>query len=677
MRTTAWMALVWIAVAAQARAGERLTTESLLELARVGTPEVSPDGNTLCFDVTHSDLAKNASNSDVWLLATAGGAPRQLTTHEKADRQPRWSPDGMRIGFLSARAGAPQVFTIDPTGGEAVQLTRVEKGADNFAWAPDGKSLSFTSAVRIDPELKTLYPDLPLANARIIDDLLYRHWDTWNDGTYSHLFVLSLEPGAQPRDLMAGERFDTPLVPNGGPEEIAWAPDSSEICYTAKKCDQPARRTDSDLYVVPVAGGPARCITEGMDGADRYPLYSPDGRWIAFESMERPTFEADRVRLMLFERATGKIRELPVGFDFWAGDLAWSPDSSGLYFTSVARGASQIFKVGLDGNWQMLTAGVHNLSGVAVSPDGKTLYAARCSMLRPNELVSLASTGGALATLTDFNGAAYAKLELPSLEERWVKAKDGKDVLCWLLKPPGFDPARKYPLLTYCQGGPQSPVSQFFSSRWNFHLMAAHGYVVIAPNRRGLPGFGQAWNDEISRHWGGLAMDDYCSATDAMFEEPWIDRKRAGAVGASFGGYSVFWLMGHNDGDRFATMVAHAGIFDLESFYAVTEELWFPDWDLGGPYWESAELQQGYDANSPHRFVAHWHTPLLVMHGEKDFRVPVGEGMAAFTAAKLRGVPSRFVCFSEANHWVTGVQDGVLWQRMFFDWLDRTLKPGT
>jgi dipeptidyl aminopeptidase/acylaminoacyl peptidase len=355
--------------------------------------------------------------------------------------------------------------------------------------------------------------------------------------------------------------------------------------------------------------------------------------------------------------------------------MAWAPDSQSLFFAAPVAGTEQVFRIALDGTVERVTSGRHDLNGVCVAPDGRTLYARKQTMERPYEIVRIDVDGGAITPVTDVNGAIYATLELPAVEELQVRAVDGAFVHCWVIKPPGFDESNRYPLLTYCQGGPQSPITQWFSHRWNFHLMAAKGYVVVAPNRRGLPGFGQAWNDAISGDWGGLAMQDYLAATDAMFEKPWIDREHTAAIGASFGGYSVYWLMGHDQADRFCAMIAHCGLFNLESWYGTTEELWFANWDIGGPYWQGAELEAEYRENSPHRFVGEWDTPLLVIHGEKDFRVPIAEGMQAFTAAKLRGVPARFLYFPNEGHWVNGVQNGVLWNRVFFDWLDRYCKP--
>lgn len=670
-------AVVAMAMSADALGGERMTPELLWKLGRVSAPRPSPDGKHLLFEVTHSDLAKNSSNADVHVLDLASGETRRLTTFEKGDNEAAWSPDGTRVGFIASRDGTPQVWAMRIDGGEPVKLTSDPDGVANFLWSPDGTKLSYTKEVRVDPEVKDLYADLPLANARIIDELLYRHWDVWSEGKYSHLFVVDVA-GGTPRDLMTGERFHTPDPPNGDRGEIAWSPDGKEICYTAKKVKDPARSTDTDLYVVALDTGVTRNVTEGRDGFDRNPAYSPDGKWIAFLSMARPKFEADRQAVMLLDRATGAITELSGGVDVSFNAVTWAPDSSRVYAEGVTRATGQVFSFDLAGTGKQLTTGRHDLVGLAVSPDGATLYAQRSTTERPHELVAFAATGAdaaAMKTLTHVNDAIYATLDLPTVEERIVRTKDGKDLFCWVVKPPRFDATKKYPLITYCQGGPQSPVSQFFSTRWNLHLMAAMGYVVVAPNRRGCPSFGQAWTDAISLDWGGAAMQDYLDATDSMFTESYVDRKRAAAVGASFGGYSVYWLMGHDQDDRFCTMIAHCGMFNTESWYGTTEELWFAEWDVGPPYWTSAEAQRAFDACSPHRFAGNWDTPLLVIHGEKDFRVPISEGMQAFQAAQMKGIPSRFLCFPEAGHWVSKPQDSVLWQRIFFDWLDRSCKP--
>lgn len=666
--------LVPALAAAPAEAGQRLTPELLWKMGRVSDPQVSPDGKRVVFTITRYDLAKNEGNADLYLLDLDTLRVRRLTTHPKNDVGARWSPDGRRIGFVSSRADKRQVFVIDPDGGEAVQVTHEKEGVANFLWSPDGKRISFTKKVRLDPTLADRYPDLPKANARIIDDLLYRHWDQWYDGTYSHLFVADLE-GKNARDLMTGERVHTPLVPFGGVEQIAWAPDGKEIVYTAKKVEHPESSTDSDLYAVSLPDGRTRCLTDGMDGFDRDPAYSPDGRFLAWHSMERAGFESDRERLMVLDRQTGEIRELSRGFPHWVGDFDWAPDSRSIVFSSAVRGTVQLFLVDLEGEVRQVTSGRHNVVHPHFVPGERRVVALRSTMERPYEIVRVDLETGDIETLTHVNDDIFSQLDLPEVAAKWVETVDGKQMLCWVVLPPDFDPGRKYPMLTYCQGGPQSPITQWFSYRWNFHLMAAHGYVVLAPNRRGLPGFGQEWNDEISRHWGGLAMQDYLTATDAMFEEDFVDRRRTAAIGASFGGYSVYWLMGHDQEDRFCAMVAHAGLFNLESWYLTTEERWFAEWDVGEPYWASDRARRAFDENSPHRYVGAWDTPLLVIHGERDYRVPISEGIQAFAAAKLRGVPARFLYFPDEGHWVLGPQNGVLWHRVFFDWLDRYCKP--
>ncbi len=378
---------------------------------------------------------------------------------------------------------------------------------------------------------------------------------------------------------------------------------------------------------------------------------------------------------MLYERASGALRELTKNFDHWAGDTSWARDSRSLFFCAPLRSTTQVFQVDLEGKITQVTDGRHDLKNVAAGADGKTLYARRSTIERPFEIVTVSLPGGGVAALTGINDEVFSRLKLPEVRERWVTARDGAAVHCWVVYPPDFDPAREYPLILYCQGGPQTPIGQWFSFCWNFHLMAARGYIVVAPSRRGLPGFGQAWNDAISKDWGGEAMQDYLAATDDLFAEPYVDRARAAAIGASFGGYSVFWLMGHDQEDRFCAMVAHAGIFNLESWYGTTEELWFPDWDLGGPYWGDPRARPAYERDSPHRCADQWNTPLLIIQGEKDFRTPASEGLQAFTAAQAQGVPSRLLYYPDEGHWVLGAQNGLLWHRVFFDWLDRWCQP--
>lgn len=643
-------------------AQSRLDTEAMLGLKRVGDLALSPDGAHLLYTVKTTDLGQNRTHSVVYLLATDPAAKAREVAVGTA---PLWL-DADRYAYFVGGSMVTLSLTTDLMLRETLPAL-----TSNVKAAPQGGGLAATRAVPLDPPVTASHRDLPHAVARAYDDLMVRHWDAWTDGSYSHLFVRFSQRDPAELDLLAGERVHTPLPPFGGSEQFAWSPDGKELCYTARRVADPESSTDSALWVVPVTGGTHRCLTEGMPGYDQDPVYSPDGRYIAFSSMQRAGFEADRARLFLHDRNSTTNRELLPDFDASPHNVVWSSDSSTLYFTVEVAGTTQVFRTAVaDPKPACLTSGRQAFSGLQVDPAGQWLYALRTTMERPAEVVRIATADGSWQALTDANGAYFAQLQLPEITAERFTSSDGEPVHAWILKPPGFDSQQRYPLVLYCQGGPQSMVGQSFSFRWNFHLMAAKGYVVAAVNRRGLPGFGQAWNDQISRDWGGQAMQDLLAVTDAMRERPYIDPARCAAVGASFGGYSVYWLMG-NSGDRFACMISHCGVFNLESMYLATEELFFVNHDLGGPYWASEEIAADYRRFSPHRYVQNWHTPLLVIHGEKDFRVPYDQGLQAFTAAQLRHVPSRLLVFPEEGHWVLSAQNAVLWQREFFGWLDR------
>lgn len=705
---------------------ERLSPEKLWELARIGDAAVSPDGTQLAYLVTRYDLSNNEGTTSLlvqplpphldaapsqratgfetpllvgkarvllsdlkglgslgWLNHSSG--PKLIyiaPTKMEADTKEAASSGDAPADETEATKEVPQAWMLDPSGGEPVQLTRVVEGIGNLKASPSGDAIAFTVDVKMDAKVTELYEDLPKADARIIDSLMYRHWNAWHDYSYSHVQVMRIDQGGQwsePLDLMSSLKADCPLPPFGGAEQFSFAPDGGQLALTLKLVNNPAESTDSGIYLVDSKGGIAKQITPGMPGYDLDPVYSPDGRAIAFHSMERGGFESDRSRIMLYHRASGQIEEITPGLDQTTHHACWNPDGKSLYFDSETRGTNQVYRLGVDGEGpQQVSSGRFDFAIVSPIPNqSDTLTAQRVlvrqqNMLRPSELAVLDVESKQLVTITDVNGELYTTLELPKVEERWFTASDGAEIHNWVILPPDYDPTsdKQWPMLTYCQGGPQGQIGQWFSYRWNFHVMAAKGYVVLAVNRRGLPGFGREWNDQISGDWGGQAMQDILVSTDAMIADPTIDRERVAAIGASFGGYTVYWLMGNAD-SRFRAMIAHCGVFNLESMYGSTEELFFVNWDLGGPYWKSDQVAEAYARFSPHRFVGNWKTPLLVIHGEKDFRVPVTQGMEAFTAAQVQGVPSRFLYYPDEGHWVGSPQNSVLWGRVFFDWLDR------
>ncbi|MDA7874297.1 S9 family peptidase [Rhodopirellula sp.] len=708
--------LVLFALAKPASA-DRLTPETLWDLARVGDAAVSPDGKQLAYLVKQYDLAENSGTSSLMvqsLAATldsdvkAAAFESPLLTEKsepllediKGLGSLNWlaHPTGSKLVYIapgkptaksdkkesqedsSDEPGESQAWMLDPVTGEAEQLTHVEDGIANLITSPSGDAIAFTVDVKIDQEVTEIYEDLPKADARIIDSLMYRHWNQWHDYAYSHVHVVTINDEGQasePLDLMATLRADCPLPPFGGSEQFTFSNDGKEMALTLKLVNNPAESTDSGIYLISTQGGALKNITPGMPGYDMDPTYSPDGTTIAFHSMERAGFESDRNRIMLYNRSSGKLEEVTEGLNQTTHHATWSEDSKSLYFHSETRGTTQVFKIEIDNHvLQQVSSGRFNFSIVSCVPGSNRLLLRQQSMLRPTELALLEPSNKQLATITDVNGEMYKTLELPTIEERYFTATDGEQIHNWVILPPGYDSkdGKKWPMLTYCQGGPQGQIGQWFSYRWNFHMMASHGYVVLAVNRRGMPGFGRKWNDDISGDWGGQAMQDILASTDAMIADPSIDRSRVAAIGASFGGYTVYWLMG-NDASRFCSMVAHCGVFNLESMYGSTEELFFVNWDLGGPYWASEAAGNAYAKFSPHKFVGKWKTPLLVIHGQKDFRVPVTQGMEAFTAAQVQGIPSRFLYFPEEGHWVLSPQNGVVWGRVFFDWLDRTCKP--
>lgn len=649
---------------------ERLTPEKLWELGRVSLEDISPDGKTVIYGVRHYDVANNSGSSNLYAIPAAGGKAKKLTAYVGSEYNALYHPSGEKIGFL--RGGLLWEMNADGTDQHQVS----DEQMNGFKWSPDGKKILFIRDVKMDQTANELFKDLPLADARVIDGLMYRHWKDWHDYAYSNVFYMYYEKGALTGKAVniMNEPFDSPVNPFGGMEQINWSADSKSIAYTCKKEEKTkwAQSTNTDIYLYDLSSGKTRNLSEGMEGYDVEPNFSPDGRYLIWNSMEEPGFESDRNRIYSYDLKSGKKEEWTVGLDRACNHPQWSADAKTLYFTSGDKATYQLCAMDVESRKvRQLTKGVHNYYSFALAGN-QNIIASKASMSKPHELYRVNIGNGTDQQLTFINKEVLSDIKMGEVKERWVKTVDGKDMKVWMIYPPDFDPNKKYPALLYCQGGPQSAVSQFWSYRWNFQMMAANDYIIVAPNRRGLPTFGQEWNDQISGDWGGMAMQDYFSAIDDAKKEPYIDEDRLGAVGASYGGYSVYWLAG-NHNKRFKTFISHCGLFNLESWYGTTEELFFANKDIGGAYWEK-DQPESYEADSPHKFVRNWDTPMLVIHGEKDFRVPIGEGMQAFQAAQLQGIPSRFLYFPNEGHWVNSPQNSILWQRVFFDWLDRSLK---
>jgi dipeptidyl aminopeptidase/acylaminoacyl peptidase len=671
------LAILLLLVSPKIDAQNKLTPELLWKLGRVSEIQLSPDGSKLLYGVTWYSLQENRGNRDLYVIPTTGGTPVKLTTFEGPDFNGVWRPDGKKIGYISTSSGEAQMWEMNPDGSGKIQVSEIKGGINSFSYAPDARHILYCQDVKLDPTTQDVYPDLPLADAMIIEDLMYRHWDSWHDYAYSHIFVATYQdgkPGAA-IDIMPGEKADSPLMPNGGMEQIVWSPDGSKIAYTCKKLKglDYAISTNSDIYLYDLAKGTTDNLSADNQGYDMEPSFSPDGKYLVWASMKTPGFEADKSRIMLYEFATGKTRDMTTSFDQSSSTFKWHPVNPGiLYFISGIKATYQVYELNVKtGAIRQITAGPHDYTELEVGSKG--MYGVRMSLSSPSEIYQIVPGSPAAAEnqLSFTNKEILKDVTMGRVEERWITTTDNKKMLTWVIYPPDFDKTKKYPALLYCQGGPQSAVSQFWSYRWCLQMMAANGYIVVAPNRRGLPTFGQEWNDEISGDYGGQNMKDYLTAIDSVSTDPWIDKMRLGAVGASYGAFSVYWLAGHHEG-RFHAFIAHCGMFNLESWYGSTEEYWFPDYDLGGPYWDK-NVAKNYDV-SPHKFIGNWDTPILVIHGGKDFRIPYTEGMQAFDCAQLKGVPSKFLFFPNETHFVTKPQNSVLWHREFFKWLDTYLK---
>lgn len=661
----------------------KLTPEVLWAMGRIGSYSVSPDGSKIAYTVAYYSVKENKGHHVIYVMNADGSNNVQLTTTAYNEVEPIWIKGGSKIAFLTAASGSNQVWEMNPDGTGRKQLSFYDGDVEGFKFSPDEKQIVLIAQIKFGQRTVDRYPDLDKAQGFVVEDLMYKHWDEWVT-TIPHPFLASFDGDkvGVAKDIMEGEPYEAPLKPFGGIEQIDWSRDSKKIAYTSRKKTGLAYSisTDSDIYLYDIESKTTRnlCKEDSQDknmGYDTNPRFSLDGKYIAWQSMERDGYESDRNRLCLFDLATGKKQYLTESFESGVDHFCWAKDSKTLYFTGVWHGTTMVYSTNLQGNVKKLTDGDYDYASVELL-SGNKLLTKRHSISRPDELytVELKKKGAEITQLTTENNHIFDQLNIAKVEPRWTKTVDGKDMLSWIVYPPNFDPNKKYPTLLFCIGGPQSPVSQFWSYRWNFQIMAAHGYIVVAPNRRGLPGFGMEWLENISTNYSGLCMDDYLSAIDDMAKEPYVDEKNLGCVGASFGGYSAYWLAG-NHNKRFSAFIAHDGFFNMEQQMLETEELWFTNWDLGGAYWEKEkpEVVRSFAA-SPHKFVDKWDTPILCIHGEKDYRILASQGMAAFNAAVIRGVPAELLLFPDENHWVLKPQNGILWQRRFFNWLDKWLK---
>jgi dipeptidyl aminopeptidase/acylaminoacyl peptidase len=684
---------------------DRMTPEALWAMGRIGGAAASPDGKTVAYQVGYYSVKQNKSHQMLYTQTADGKQQTVLTTSAKSETDPAWIEGGKRIAFLTDG----QLWSMAPDGTDRRQLTKSDIDIEGFKFSPDGKKVILIKSLPYHESIKKNPEDLPLATGRLVTDLNYRHWDHYVE-SIPHPFVANVtEQGIDEGvDMLKDEPYECPMAPFGGVEQLNWSPDSKFVAYTCRKKTgvNYAVSTDSDIYLYDIATGNTRNLCKPTDykpvdfdptktmktqainhqkedlnmGYDVNPKFSPDGRYIAWQSMARDGYESDRNRLCVYTLADGTKNYVTETFDSNVDDFCWANDSRTLYFIGVWHACENLYQTNLRGEVKQLTDDWADFGSVQLLNNGNKLLASRHSFQQGDELYVVTPGKDAKKTkvqqLTFENKLFYDKLAFGKVQERWVKTTDGKEMQYWVILPPHFDENKKYPTLLFCEGGPQSPVSQFWSYRWNMQIMAANDYVVIAPNRRGLPGFGSEWNEQVSGNWTGQCMDDYLTAIDdAANNLPFVDKDKLGCVGASFGGFSVYYLAGHHN-KRFKAFIAHDGAFNLESMYTDTEEAWFSNWEYEDAYWnrdQTNNAKRTYE-NSPHRFVDKWDTPILCIHGEKDYRINANQGFGAFNAARMRGIPAELLIFPDENHWVLKPQNGVLWQRTFFGWLDRWLK---
>jgi len=645
------------------KAGGLMTPEIMWKFGRLGTFALSPDGSSVIYTVTDIDLLSEAKKTNIFKISTKGGDPVQLTSD--GGSSPQWIKNGNSIAYVKKG----NLYTMNADGSEQKVISGISD-FEIFNISPDGNRIYYTKRVKLDQTANEKHK-LPKANVRIINDLMYRHWNYWSDYSYSHVFIATFNGSdvSGGKDIMEGQRFESPTAPYFDDGEIAWSPDGKAIAYTTKRLTGKADAvsTNSDIYLYDIESGKEINVSEGNKGYDKNPVFSPDGSKVSYQSMERDGYEADLDRLFVYNIKERTRTWITKGWNFDISNVTWN-DENTLYFVCSHLGTSQIFKTSIKGEGvSKVTDGVHNMGPIALKSG--IMVSQVASMSLAPELSTVDIKSGEIKQVTSINKSIYDNIKMGKVEEKYIKTKDNKDLQMWVIYPPDFNPSKKYPALLFCEGGPQSALDQFWSYRWNMQMMAAKGYIIFAPNRRGVSGFGQEWKEQISGDYGGKNIQDYLDATDALAKESFVDAKRMGAVGASYGGYSVFYLAGVHNG-RFKVFVSHCGVFNFESEYGSTEELWFNNKDYGGPYWKNLPSYKF----SPHLMVDKWTTPILIITGQNDFRIPYTQSMEAFQAAQLHGIPSRLLFFEDEYHWVTKPQNAVIWQREYFEWLDTYLK---
>jgi dipeptidyl aminopeptidase/acylaminoacyl peptidase len=665
-------------------AGRPMTVDDLLAVKGVSDPQLSPDGSLVVYVLSDIDRAAHKTNTSLWIVPSSGGQPKQLTTTAGTNNHPRFSPDGKTIAFVSSRGGSPQVWVLPIDGGEPHQLTRLAIGVSGPIWSPQGDKIAFTASVYPgqtpdQTAAKDKEKESSKTKVRAYDHLMIRHWNEWDDGKRSHLFVADARTG-EFKDLTPQLEVNTPPAPFGGSSDYAWSPDGKELAFTAEPAQDAAWSTNTDVWTIPLEGGGPKNVTAANKGADAQPAYSPDGRWLAFVSQARPGFESDQWVLKLLARSTQTSNELTQALDRPVQSFAFG-DGNRIYAVIDDDGTEPIIAVDFqvendrprpapapNSFPRIVTGGVQ--AGLVAGPKGAKIAFTRHFAYRPAEVHVAGMDGSGLQQLTDHNAPLLSQLELPKIEGFAFSGADGDSVHGWLLRPPGFDPGKKYPVLFLIHGGPQGAWHDEWHNRWNYQMFAAPGYAVVAINPRGSTGYGQIFTDQISQDWTGRAYDDLMKGLDhALTTYSFLDGTKVAACGGSYGGFMVNWIAGHTD--RFQALVSHAGVFDLTSKYGTTEELWFPEWEFGGTPWEKP---QHYRDRSPSSYVANFKTPTLVIHGALDFRVPDAQGLGMFTSLKRRGVPSRYVWFPDEGHWITQPQNRIAWWHEVWTWLDRYLK---